>query len=69
MTKEQAAALFAKFDAARIEEDFRNGPKAETVVPEYRHGWIMDEARGSSWNREEATGEKYDADQGGWAWV
>ncbi len=69
MTKEQAAALFKKYDAAMIAEDFRNGPKAETVVPEYRHGWIRDEERGASWSREEATGETYDASQGGWAWV
>jgi hypothetical protein len=69
MTKEQAAALFAKVTAAMIEEDFHNGPAVEIVVPEYRHGWIMDPERGRSWSREEATGEKYDPDQGGWAWV
>lgn len=69
MTKTQAAALFAKYDAASIEELFRGGPDAKTVVPEYRHGWILDATRGASWNREEATGEAYDADQGGWAWV
>ncbi len=63
MTKTEAAALFAKFDAAMIAEDFHNGPKAETVVPEYRHGWI------GGFDREMATGEKHDASQGGWAWV
>ncbi len=63
MTNIQAAALFAKYDAAVIEELFRNGPKAELVVPEYRHGWI------GGFNREMAIGEKYDANQGGWAWV
>lgn len=69
MTKDQAAALFAKVTAAMIAEDFHGGPAVETVVPEYRHGWIIDAERGASWSREEATGETYDASQGGWAWV
>ena len=69
MTKTEASALLSKYDAAVIEELFRNGPKAETIVPEYRHGWILDAERGASWSREEITGEAYDATQGGWAYL
>lgn len=68
MTRQQiAAARFAAYDAAIIENLFRNGPAVNDADFGYRHGWIMVE--GESFNREMATGEKYDASQGGWAWV
>lgn len=50
------ATGFANYDAAQDEATFG-----------FRHGWYV--VAGFSFNDEEVTGHKYDANQGGWAWV
>jgi hypothetical protein len=45
---------------------FHNGPAFDAEVQfGYRHGWYK--VGEFSFNVEQITGEKYDADQGGWA--
>ena len=61
---EHKAAEIANFFAGRCSD-------ADYAVTDarfgYRHGWYLVE--GFSFSRDEVTGESYDMDQGGWAWV
>lgn len=70
MTNQQiAASRFAARQTEIIALDF-HGVGNETEINArygYQHGWIV--VGGESFNREMATGEKYDMNQGGWAWV
>ena len=68
MTKQQQAAnRFKAYDAAMIEHLFRDAPEPKNEDFGYLHGWIM--VDGENFNREMATGEKYDITQGGWAYL
>lgn len=65
--RELAASQFKAYESAMIEHMFRNAPEPKGEEFGYQHGWVV--VNGESFNREMATGQEYDWNQGGWAWV
>lgn len=71
MTRDEALKIakvqYAAYQKASIEHLFRGAPEPVDADYGYRHGWII--IGEHSFNNEDLTGEKYDATQGGWAWL
>lgn len=79
MTREEALEVAKTNHAARMLEyvkELRRDPSNANLdafdlrcvgTYGYRHGWYL--IGGFSFNQDEITGQPYDINQGGWAWV